>query len=45
MNRFSLKELRNLISGKRLHSHFSSFFNYFLTIEKHLTPPSVHFLR
>ncbi len=25
LNRFSLKELRNLISGKRLHSHFSSF--------------------
>ncbi|QBG06071.1 hypothetical protein DA718_02185 [Klebsiella huaxiensis] len=45
MNRFPLKVLRNFISGKRLHSHFNSFFNYFLTIKKHLPPPKPYFLR
>ncbi|ATM93495.1 hypothetical protein EGH67_19820 [Klebsiella aerogenes] len=45
LNRFSLKELRNFLSRKRLHSHFSSFFNYFLTIRKHLSPPAAVFLR
>ncbi len=44
LNRFSLKELRNFIPESD-YIHISAVFNYFLTIEKHLTPPSGHFLR